>query len=133
MRASERASASRHGTRVGRACVLSGVVGNILSFRIFARPSPPIPFCSALTASCSIAAAARAIKALDNEIEKIEDAIRGKERWETVRLVRQDLLHQADEATQATETVVTSKLVGAEKERAHLELLLARRRILSGL
>jgi len=50
-----------------------------------------------------------------------------------VRLVRQDLLHQADEATQATETVVTSKLVGAEKERAHLELLLARRRILSGL
>ena len=81
----------------------------------------------------SIAAAARAIKALDLEIGKVEDTIRGKERWETVRTVRADLLHQDDEATQATETVVTSKLVGAEKERAQLELLLSRRRILTGL
>jgi hypothetical protein len=85
------------------------------------------------TESNSIAAAARAIKALDVEIEKIEDVIRGKERWETVRTTREDALHQSDEATQAIETVVTSKLVGAEKERAQLETLLARRRILSGL
>ena len=59
--------------------------------------------------------------------------IRGKERWETVRTTREDALHQADEATQAIETVVITKMVGAEKERAQLETLLARRRILSGL
>jgi hypothetical protein len=40
---------------------------------------------------------------------------------------------QADEATQATETVVTTRLVGAETERAKLEQLLSRRRILTGL
>jgi kinesin family protein 5 len=85
------------------------------------------------TSSNSIAAAARAIKALDVEIEKIEEVIRGKERWETVRTTREDALHQADEATQAIETVVITKMVGAEKERANLETLLARRRILSGL
>lgn len=85
------------------------------------------------TSTNSIAAAARAIRALDVEINKIEEAIRGKERWETIRITRDDELHQADEATQATETVVTSTLVGAEKERANLEMLLARRRILTGL
>jgi hypothetical protein len=85
------------------------------------------------TASNGIAAAARAIKALDVEIDKIEEVIRGKERWETVRTTRADELHQEDEATQATEVVVTTKLVGAEKERAQLETLLARRRILTGL
>lgn len=85
------------------------------------------------TSTNSIAAAARAIRALDVEIDKIEDVIRGKERWETVRMTRDDELHQADEATQATETVVTTKLVGAEKERGSLEMLLARRRILTGL
>lgn len=82
--------------------------------------------------SSSIAAAARAIKALDVEIDKVEAVIRSKERWETVRTTRADALHQEDEATQATETVVTTKLVGAEEERARLEQLLVRRRILSG-
>lgn len=46
--------------------------------------------------------------------------------------MRQDDLHQAGEATDAHETVVTSVLVGAEEEREHLELLLSRRRILTG-
>ena len=91
------------------------------------------------TSSNSIAAAARAIKALDVVIEKIEEVIRCKERWETAL---GNSAHDArgraasgrcDEATQAIETVVITKMVGAEKERAQLETLLARRRIPSGL
>jgi hypothetical protein len=50
-----------------------------------------------------------------------------------VVIQREDGLHQQDEATQATETIKVSKLVGAETERVQLELLLARRRILTGL
>jgi hypothetical protein len=48
------------------------------------------------TSSNSIAAAARAIKALDVVIEKIEEVIRCKERWKTARTTREDALHQAD-------------------------------------
>merc|ERR1711998_680441 len=77
-------------------------------------------------------AAARAIKALEAEIEGCEAEIRSKERWENVRVTRLDQLHQAGEATQKEEVVTTAKLVGAEAEREHLELLLARKRILCG-
>ena len=69
---------------------------------------------------------------IDAEIEVVEEAIRAKERWETVRIVREDELHQEGEATASSEVVVKSVLVGAEVEREHLELLLSRRRILSG-
>jgi len=69
---------------------------------------------------------------IDAEIEVVEEAIRAKERWETVRIVREDELHQEGEATASSEVVVKSVLVGAEVEREHLELLLSRKRILSG-
>lgn len=49
-----------------------------------------------------------------------------------MRTVREDGLHQEGEATASSEVVVKSVLVGAEEEREHLELLLSRRRILTG-
>jgi len=62
----------------------------------------------------------------------VEAAIRAKERWETRRRARVDERHQAGEALAGTEVVSVSVLVGAEAERNHLEVLLARRKILGG-
>mmetsp|Transcript_781 Transcript_781/g.1877 ORF Transcript_781/g.1877 Transcript_781/m.1877 type:complete len:164 (+) Transcript_781:35-526(+) len=78
------------------------------------------------------AVATRALRAIDEEIREVEEAIRRKERWETVKVVRHDELHQEDEATGAFEVVTKSVLVGAEEERERLQLLLDRRRILAG-
>ncbi|KAJ1480828.1 kinesin motor domain-containing protein [Baffinella frigidus] len=91
--------------------------------------------CSRVTTTSredSMAAARRAIRALDAEIAEVEAAIVAKERWETRRVERVDERHQEDDPLPGTEMVSASALVGAESERDHLEVLLARRKILAG-
>lgn len=78
------------------------------------------------------------IKEIDAMVKELEAEILAKERWETVETRRVDTNVEAGtlEETIATqfggEVVKTSKLVGAEQERARLEQLLERRRVLLG-
>lgn len=60
-----------------------------------------------------------AIDEIDASIAQLEEEIRRKERWVNLRS------HRAD--ADGEETILTSKLVGAETERARLESLLRRR------
>ena len=79
-----------------------------------------------------------ALKALDDEITALEKVITQKEHWEHKEEVRRDVLLEEGtfEAAQAMErggeVVRTSRLVGAEAERARLEQLLRTRMELVG-
>mmetsp|Transcript_25430 Transcript_25430/g.65726 ORF Transcript_25430/g.65726 Transcript_25430/m.65726 type:complete len:678 (-) Transcript_25430:87-2120(-) len=74
---------------------------------------------------------AETLRALDTQIERVQQAIVSKERWEQV------VERRADERAEGlvdtgVEEKRTFKLVGAEAERTELEELLARRRELVG-
>ncbi len=78
------------------------------------------------------------VRQLDKEIEQLEKAVKEKERWETVEVLRQDTNIEKGtlEATQAKkggEVVRTTRLVGAEHEHQLLEQAHARRRKLLGI
>jgi hypothetical protein len=77
---------------------------------------------------------AETLRALEAEIGTTEAAIVRLERWETFLVEREDERADASgpDGARATERVLTTKLVGAEAERARLEELLLRRRELLG-
>lgn len=68
--------------------------------------------------------AAELIRAIEKEIKHCEQQIKLKERWETVKVVRQDMEGQ--------ETQVVTALVGAEQERSVMEGLLKQKAALLG-
>lgn len=80
-----------------------------------------------------------ALEKIDKEMQVLQAEIARKERWETRRIQRQDVdtVGGAFGETQQTyvrdEVMVTSVLVGAEKEREQLEQLLLRQAELKGL
>ena len=107
--------------------------------------------CGSVTTSASAASRALALvlAALDDEIADAEAEVRRKETWQNVRRTRADERSVFDAPADAlsgsaaagsaagepvgtSETILTSVLGGAEKERERLEALLARRRRLLG-
>lgn len=89
---------------------------------------------SAKLPSASLMAAT--LRALEEEIGRVEAAIVAKERWEVEVEHRVDERAALDQSghdqARVQERVLKTKLVGAEAERAQLEELLERRRELLG-
>eukprot|EP00501_MAST-03F_sp_TOSAG23-6_P002388 GSMAST32.ASY1.ANO1.2496.1 assembled CDS len=67
------------------------------------------------------------VKKIDQEMLQLEETIRKKERWETKEERKIDSL-----AEEGTHAAVLNKQVGAETERARLEVLIAKRADLMG-
>ncbi len=78
------------------------------------------------------------IRAIDDEMQSLEEDIRKKERWETEEIIRKDNLVEKNtyeatlQAKVGGEVVRIGKVVGAEKERERLEELIRRRAALTG-